>query len=100
MKTITLKPPLQIKADGLHLVLIQPFQINVRFEDGFITLSNPELNIYVYFKESDSNLFQELAVEIGILWQGFVLEDDKNLTQDAVELKLNLINLFSELNRE
>lgn len=68
-------------------------QFSTLNNDKFFTLVDGNLDIYL-IAYSIEDLAKQLEEEFNMLYQEYVLEEDSNLTQDAIELKYKLMNMF------
>lgn len=67
-----------------------PLVLEVDFEKGLFLAVDEELGIYVSGKRMES-LKEEFSVDIDFLWKEYALEEDENLTEDAVGFKKELL---------
>ncbi|MGP1438296.1 MAG: hypothetical protein ACTTKH_04415 [Treponema sp.] len=74
------------------LVLVPKLNI----DEELYTVSNEKLGIQA-FAYSFDELVKEVETEIIFLWEEYALADDESLTNDARELKNNLLNAIKEL---
>jgi len=75
----------QIISRDLTFHLREPIDLETRREDGHFIVAYPRLNIDVY-GDDETEAIESFAEAFGDAWRYLKLED-RQLTQDAVELK-------------
>ena len=68
------------------LVFRVPYTLFVKREDNQFYLEDPFLSLFIYAEEI-GDLREELSCEFEFIWEYIVLEDDGNLTGDALAIK-------------
>lgn len=63
-----------------------------RIENGYYIIEYEPLNIFVYGKTREEAI-EGLREEIAMIWHAYAMENDHNLTRDAIELKQKIIKL-------
>lgn len=61
----------------------------------FICLAKNELGLSVHASTREK-LFEEINIQIAVLWQQYALASDDDLTDSARNLKMNLKSAFEE----
>lgn len=69
--------------------------LTVRKEDDLFVIKAPVITLHCY-ASTESDLIQQIHEDLKFLWEQYSRENDDNMTGDAIELKKNLLNLFSE----
>lgn len=78
------------------LTLRQSLELNLRFENGLYIVENSVFNIFS-FSDNLKTAVQDIERHLSFLWEEYVLDDEKNLAPESIQLK-NILKEYLEEN--
>jgi hypothetical protein len=79
-------PISSFRLDGDIILLSDPVDFSIRFEEDMYILSNDELDLYSADKTLEK-AFKEIQYDLGVLWKEYVKAPESELTKDAIEFR-------------
>jgi len=89
---------LEIQWQNRKFILRKELACDVRKEDSIIIIEYEPLKIRV-FNFSREEAISDFSEEFAFLWDNYVLESDKKLTQDAISLKNTIKSLVERIEK-
>jgi len=98
---LDLRPYRTNKIEWLNRIFLLSKEIacNIKKEDSLIILEYEPLNITVYNFSRDE-VVEDFAEEFAFLWDNYAIENDSNLTEDAIILKNKMKELVKKIEKK
>lgn len=82
-------------SNGKKLVCREPLNLTIEKEGDLFVVREPKLGLHAYEYTREA-LVREVNEDFSFLWKEYALEDVDKLAEDAIQLKENLLNFFTE----
>ncbi|MBZ3935263.1 hypothetical protein [Methanimicrococcus blatticola] len=76
------------------LTLRHPLKLNLKFENGLYLVENSTFNIFS-FSDNLKTAIQDIERHLFFLWEEYVLDDERNLAPESIQLK-NILKEYLE----
>lgn len=85
-----------ININNKTFVFNNPINFTIEQEIGYYVINYEYLDILAYAK-SEEEALENFNIEFDMLWDSYALEEDDNLTYDAILLKQKLLQMVKEV---